>query len=100
MKMTPDTTYAKPMGPFGAMAAAAVGSALWVEGCSRAAQRAHAAPHRLIYVDGIRLHSQLQGEGPPVLLLHGNLVHGADFEASGLVDRLARDHRVLVIDRP
>ena len=86
---------------FGALAAlAAVGSAFWVERQARAAERRHQAPHNLVYIDGTRLHYRLVGEGPPVMLVHGNMVDGADFEASGLVDRLARRHQVLVIDRP
>jgi pimeloyl-ACP methyl ester carboxylesterase len=84
----------------GALALAAVGSALWVERSSRRAEREHHAPHHLMYIDGTRLHYRLQGEGPPVLLVHGNLVDGADFEAAGLVEQLARRHQVLVIDRP
>jgi len=84
----------------GAVALAALGSAAWVEHRARLAERRHHAPHRLMYVNGVRLHYQLVGEGPPVLLVHGNLVDGADFEASGLLDHLAMKHQVLVIDRP
>ena len=85
----------------GALATLAAGaSALWVEQRARAAERRHQAPHDLIYIEGTRLHYRLVGEGPPVMLLHGNLVHGADFEASGLLERLARQYQVLVIDRP
>lgn len=84
----------------GAMALAAVGSALWVERSSRAAERRHHAAHQLMYVEGTRLHYRLEGDGPPVMLVHGNMVDGNDFEASGLVERLARQYRVLVVDRP
>jgi pimeloyl-ACP methyl ester carboxylesterase len=84
----------------GALSLAALGTALFVERRSRAAEREHHAPHHLIYIQGTRLHYRLVGEGPPVLLVHGNLVDGADFEASGLVERLARQYQVLVIDRP
>lgn len=87
-------------GALGAIALASLASALWVERSSRAAERDHPAPHRIMYIDGTRLHYQVRGEGPPVLLLHGNLLHGADYEASGLVERLAREHQVIVIDRP
>jgi pimeloyl-ACP methyl ester carboxylesterase len=84
----------------GAIGLAALASAAFVEQRSRAAERDHHAPHHLIYIQGTRLHYRLVGEGPPVLLIHGNLVEGADFEASGLVERLARHYQVLVIDRP
>jgi pimeloyl-ACP methyl ester carboxylesterase len=84
----------------GAVGLAALASALFVERRSRAAERDHHAPHHLIYIQGTRLHYRLVGNGPPVLLVHGNLVDGADFEVSGLVERLARQYQVLVIDRP
>jgi pimeloyl-ACP methyl ester carboxylesterase len=84
----------------GAVGLAALASALFVERRSRAAERDHHAPHHLIYIQGTRLHYRLVGNGPPVLLVHGNLVDGADFEVSGLVERLARHYQVLVIDRP
>ena len=85
---------------FAAVAAAAAGTAAWVNHRARDAEQHHPAPGRFIHIDGVRLHYRLQGEGPPVLLLHGNMVHGADFAASGLLDRLSRQNRVLVIDRP
>ena len=97
--MNLDTTAARAA-TAGAVALAALGSAAWVEHRARLAERRHHAPHRLMYVNGVRLHYQLVGEGSPVLLVHGNLVDGADFEASGLLDRLAMKHQVLVIDRP
>ena len=83
-----------------AIAAAALGTAAWVDHSARRAERLHPAKGRFIHIDGVRLHYRLVGEGPPVLLLHGNMVHGDDFEAAGVLDRLSRAHRVLVIDRP
>jgi pimeloyl-ACP methyl ester carboxylesterase len=93
-------TVLRSPAPLGALALAGLGTALWVEHRSRDAERRHHAPHHILYIDGTRLHYHLVGEGPPVLLVHGNLVHGADFEASGLVERLAERYQVLVIDRP
>ena len=55
---------------------------------------------RIAMVGGVRLHYLDQGAGSPILLLHGNGATAGDFVASGLVDRLARDHRVIVPDRP
>lgn len=98
MNMSSGAQRATSLGALATVAAAA--SAVWVEQQARAAERRHQAPHDLIYIEGTRLHYRLVGEGPPVLLLHGNMVHGADFEASGLLERLARQYRVLVIDRP
>src|SRR4051812_16554522 len=85
---------------FAAVAVASAGLAAWVEHESRKAERRHPAPGRFIHIDGVRLHYRIEGEGEAVLLVHGNMVAGSDFEASGLLERLARDHRVLVIDRP
>ncbi|WP_235007786.1 alpha/beta fold hydrolase [Caballeronia humi] len=48
----------------------------------------------------MRLHYIDRGEGTPVVLLHGNTVLLQDFVGSGLVDRLARHHRVIAFDRP
>lgn len=86
----------------GTLTLSGLASALWIEHTSRQAERRHHAPHQLIHVGGTRLHYQLTGpeDAPPVLLVHGNSVDGSDFSASGLLERLARDHRVLVIDRP
>jgi pimeloyl-ACP methyl ester carboxylesterase len=41
-----------------------------------------------------------RGTGTPVVLLHGNGSMIQDFVTSGLVDRLANRHRVVVLDRP
>ncbi|WP_246295018.1 alpha/beta fold hydrolase [Piscinibacter koreensis] len=54
----------------------------------------------MLEVDGVRLHCVERGAGSPVVLLHGNTVSHRDFEASGLIDRLARHHRVIAFDRP
>ena len=34
------------------------------------------------------------------MLLHGNMLRAEDFVASGLVEELAKNHRVIAIDRP
>lgn len=53
-----------------------------------------------VEVDGLRLHYIDRGAGPVVVLLHGNAAMAQDFEAAGLVDLLAQDHRVIAFDRP
>lgn len=83
-----------------AAVAASLGTAALVHHQARRAEQRHHAPGRFIHIEGVRLHYRLTGEGPAVLLLHGNTGHGNDFDAAGLVRRLARDHQVLVIDRP
>jgi pimeloyl-ACP methyl ester carboxylesterase len=55
---------------------------------------------RFLAVDGVRLHYTEFGSGEPIVLLHGNGSLIQEFLASGLVDRLARDHRVILFDRP
>jgi pimeloyl-ACP methyl ester carboxylesterase len=81
-------------------AAAAALTAAWVERRARRAERAHPPAGRVLDVDGVRLHVVERGAGSPVVLIHGNTVNHRDFEASGLIDRLAREHRVIAIDRP
>lgn len=80
--------------------ALAAATALWTELKARRAQREHPPQGRFTTIDGVRLHYVERGAGPPVVLLHGNVVSLDDFHASGLIDRLAVDHRVIAIDRP
>jgi pimeloyl-ACP methyl ester carboxylesterase len=79
---------------------AAATTAVWVEYKSRQAERQHPPTGHLMEVAGSRIHYVERGEGPPVVLLHGNLVSLADFEACGLIDALAKTHRVIAFDRP
>jgi pimeloyl-ACP methyl ester carboxylesterase len=67
---------------------------------AREAERRWPATGRFIEVEGVRLHYIDRGAGPPVLLVHGNGAMAADFEASGLIERLADSFRVLAFDRP
>lgn len=53
-----------------------------------------------VTVDGVRLHYVRRGAGPVVVLLHGNGATSLDFELSGLIDMLAREHTVIAFDRP
>ena len=48
---------------------------------------------------GQRLHVLVQGEGQPVLLLHGDGGSIADWEMS-LLEQLSEEYRVLAVDRP
>jgi pimeloyl-ACP methyl ester carboxylesterase len=83
-----------------AAAAAAAGTAAWVGAKARRAEREHPPAGKYLYIDGVRLHYVIRGEGPPVVVLHGNTVTHADFQASGLIERLAVDHCVIAFDRP
>ncbi|CAG9173164.1 Haloalkane dehalogenase [Cupriavidus pinatubonensis] len=83
-----------------ATAVAAGTASLWVNHRARKAERLHPPVGRSMQVDGGALHYAEMGDGPPVLLLHGNGVRLEDFIACGLFDALARRHRVIAIDRP
>lgn len=83
-----------------AAAVSAAATAAWVEVQARRAERDNPPAGDFIDIDGVHLHYVERGEGPPVVLIHGNTVTHADFIASGMMDRLARNHRVLAFDRP
>ena len=67
---------------------------------ARKTEREHPPTGRFVTVDGVRLHYLEKGEGSPVVLLHGNVVTAEDFQTSGVLDLLARRHRVIAFDRP
>jgi len=67
---------------------------------TRKVEHDHPPAGRFITVDGVRLHYLEKGEGPPVVLIHGNVVTAEDYVLSGVFDRLARNHRVIAFDRP
>src|ERR1700691_3164834 len=52
-----------------------------------------------IEVDGARIHYVDEGCGPPLVLIHGLGGQMHNFTHS-LLDRLKRDHRVIILDRP
>ena len=54
---------------------------------------------QFVTVDGFRVHYIMQGSGPDLVLIHGASGSLADF-TFGLVDRLAKDYRVIAVDRP
>lgn len=81
-------------------AAAVVGSALLNRANAQRAEAATPPAGKFVEVDGVRLHYTDAGEGPAVVLLHGNAVMLQDFEVSGVTELVARHHRVLSFDRP
>lgn len=66
----------------------------------RRAERRNPPSGRFVQIEGVRLHYVERGEGPPVILLHGNGAMVEDFVISGVLDRLSRHHRVIAFDRP
>jgi pimeloyl-ACP methyl ester carboxylesterase len=87
-----------------ALAASFGAGALINDAAARRAERAHPPTGRMIHVQGVRLHVFDSGrrsvDRPVILLLHGNGACFADWQASGLIDRLAATHRVIAPDRP
>jgi pimeloyl-ACP methyl ester carboxylesterase len=67
---------------------------------AKKAQRDHPPAGRFLEANGVRLHYVERGRGDAVVLLHGNGSMIQDFESSGLVDLVAKDHRAIVFDRP
>ena len=66
---------------------------------ARRAERRHPPMGDFVEVDGVRLHYLEAGEGPPVVLLHGNSSLLDDVRL-GIFDELAKRHRVIAFDRP
>lgn len=83
-----------------AAGAALAASALVVQQRTRKAEQDNPPLGDFVDVDGIRLHYVERGEGPPLVLLHGDGSMIQDFETSGLIDLAAQNHRVIVFDRP
>jgi pimeloyl-ACP methyl ester carboxylesterase len=79
---------------------ALVAAALAVRLRTQRSERENPPLGRFIEVDGVRLHYLERGEGPPLVLLHGNGSMLQDFAISGLIEQAARTHRVIAFDRP
>jgi pimeloyl-ACP methyl ester carboxylesterase len=81
-------------------AAVLVAAALTNHALARRAERRNPPEGKFITVDGVRLHYIERGRGPVIVLLHGNGTMARDFALSGVLDLLAKDHRVIAFDRP
>ncbi|WP_229452070.1 alpha/beta fold hydrolase [Massilia niastensis] len=75
-------------------------SFLYVQARSRKAERENPPEGKFVEVDGVRLHYLERGEGPALVLLHGNGVYSKDFEYCGLLEKAAERYRVIAFDRP
>jgi pimeloyl-ACP methyl ester carboxylesterase len=84
----------------GAALALAATAGYYVQRRSTRAERAHPPLGHFITVDGVRLHYLDEGQGPPLVLLHGLGSMVEDFVLSGLVREAARNYRVIAFDRP
>ena len=98
VRSAPLASSAGPWLVGGAVALAA--TALVNHALGRRAERRSPPVGRFVEVDGVRLHYTERGEGPPVLLLHGNGTMVEDWLISGLPAWLMQRHRVIVLDRP
>jgi pimeloyl-ACP methyl ester carboxylesterase len=88
---------------WGAAAAAGTalaGTALLNLSRARGAERDNPPLGKFVTVDGVRLHYVERGTGPDLVLLHGNGTMIEDWEVSGVLDALAKTHRVIAFDRP
>jgi pimeloyl-ACP methyl ester carboxylesterase len=63
------------------------------------AEAAYPATGQFLTVSGARIHADVQGEGPDLVLIHGASGNTRDFTFD-LVDRLKSDFRVITFDRP
>jgi pimeloyl-ACP methyl ester carboxylesterase len=75
-------------------------AALYVRTQTRRAERENPPDGGFVDVDGTRIHYIERGEGPAVVLFHGNGTMGRELELSGLVALAAERYRVIVFDRP
>src|ERR1700730_18672999 len=67
---------------------------------ARRTERNHPPDGLVIDVDGVHLSYTDRGEGTPVVLIHGNVVTGEDWNTSGVADLLLTGHRDIIFDRP
>lgn len=67
---------------------------------ARRAERQTPAIGKFVEVDGVKLHYIDEGEGPPLVLLHGNGATLQDFILSGVVEAASSCFRVIAFDRP
>lgn len=83
-----------------ASAAVLAGTALFNAARKRKDEAATPPVGAFTEVDGVKLHYLERGEGPPLVLLHGNGATVQDFILSGLLDAAAERYRVIAFDRP
>ena len=84
----------------GATLTALVSTAAWVAQRAQSARSQNPPAGNVVNVDDTQVHYLERGHGTPLVLLHGHTLRLEDFVASGLVERLARNYRVLAFDRP
>jgi len=91
--------WARSAGAAAALTACAAAAGLVRERTARA-EREHPPAGRFVDVQGARLHYVAEGDGPPLVLLHGLGSMVEDFMVSGLVAAARGRYRVIAFDRP
>ena len=84
----------------GLVAGALAVAMMYVHIRARQAERDHPPQGQFVDVDGVRLHYVERGQGPALVLLHGNGLFASDCELSGLLENAAANYRVIAFDRP
>lgn len=88
-----------PLLALGAIGAIGGGLAAFSGLTARKVEKAVPRDGRIVEVAGNRLHVLEKGSGPAILMIHGLAGQMRNFAAS-VVDDLAKDHRVVLVDRP
>jgi pimeloyl-ACP methyl ester carboxylesterase len=81
-------------------AAASLAAAAFVHQRAWQAERSTPPIGQFVEVDGVRLHYLERGEGPPLVMLHGNGGMIQELALSGLFELAIARYRVIVLDRP
>lgn len=63
------------------------------------AEASHPPLGQMLTVDGVRVHAQVTGSGPDLVLIHGSSGNIRDFQ-SGFLRSLSERYRVILMDRP
>ena len=91
----------KHPGRLAALTLAAAGAAmLWNRAKARQAERETPPLGNFIDAGGATLHYVREGQGSPIVLLHGNGALIQDWFISGIFAELVSDHEVIAFDRP
>ncbi|WP_084583547.1 alpha/beta fold hydrolase [Sphingomonas azotifigens] len=89
--------------PFGLAGVGVLGLAGWSAWVGRKAEEMVPPDGRFVDVDGARMHIVELGPkdaaGPAIVMIHGVMAQLRNFSHS-LAGRLAKDHRVILVDRP
>jgi pimeloyl-ACP methyl ester carboxylesterase len=88
-----------PLLAAGAATSVAGGLALFSDWTARRVERAYPPKGRFLRIRNSDLHYIDVGSGPPIVMVHGLDGQAGDFTYS-LVELLADDHRVIVLERP